>query len=244
MWYATFNRSILSLLFMSLALLSFLTLDVLSDVWRGPFIFLIPLPIAIVYFWKYTDSKFKKKMDLSFRLAKQRDHRNKQLQEAGRPIPLTTFKKHFYRQPVLTDGALFPEPYRKIDPSEDFDGVSGVEEGQATSAAAAGATAGGAVFSPLHPQSQPVAQQDPDDPATGKSESVPHHQLPQSQFETRMRASSMDMHRVEDEVEDPPTVLERYFREYVLPLTDPDYQTPPPPTANANTSTRRKGSIF
>lgn len=200
-------------------------------------------------------------MDLSFRLAKQRDHRNKQLHEAGRPIPMNLFKKHFYRQPVLSDGALYPEPYRKIDSldSTSVDGSVDMEKGRrastrnqpstvssnATTTAAAGQ---GAVFSPLHShsQSQPQAipQSDPDEnPADTDTNTGTNAHPHQSQFETRMRASSMDMHRVEDEVEDPPIVLEQYFREYVLPLTDPEYQAPSS-TSNAQTSTKRKNSFF
>jgi len=233
---------------MTFALLSFLTLDVLDNVWKGPFICLVPLPIAIIYFWKYTDSKFKKKMDLSFRLAKQRDHRNKQLQEANRPIPINLFKKHFYRQPVLTDGPLYPEPYRKIDPvdSSSSDAISDIEGGGVDSSSShpisQSSTGASAVFSPLHEpsQPQPIPQQDPDEDLARETDARTYVHPHQSQFETRMRASSMDMHRVEDEVEDPPVVLERYFREYVLPLTDPDYQAPPPPPpVNAKTSIRR-----
>jgi hypothetical protein len=40
-----------------------------------------------------------------------------------------------------------------------------------------------------------------------------------------MEASDIDIHRVEDEVEDKPEDLEAYFREFVLPLTAPEANT-------------------
>ena len=36
-------------------------------------------------------------------------------QETKKEIPLDRFTEHFYRQPVLTEKTLYPEPYRKTD---------------------------------------------------------------------------------------------------------------------------------
>lgn len=61
MWYATFNRSLLGLLFASLALIAFFSLSYINQDAQGPFYAMLPLPLGIVYFWHYCDSMFKKK---------------------------------------------------------------------------------------------------------------------------------------------------------------------------------------
>ena len=77
MWYATFGRSLISLIFAALTLLGYLSLELQTTYLAGPFYFLFPLPFCIIYFWYYCEAKFKKpSMNLSFGFAKELDHRN------------------------------------------------------------------------------------------------------------------------------------------------------------------------
>lgn len=62
MWYAVFNRSLVELLFAAASLLAYLSLHMKKAYSSGPFFFLLPLPLGIVYFWRYCDSIFQKKM--------------------------------------------------------------------------------------------------------------------------------------------------------------------------------------
>ncbi len=60
MWYAVFTRSLIALLFACVTLLGYLSLELQTTYYAGPFYFLLPLPLCIVYFWVYTEAKFKK----------------------------------------------------------------------------------------------------------------------------------------------------------------------------------------
>jgi hypothetical protein len=60
MWYDVFTRSLVALLFASVTLLGYLSLELQQSYYAGPFWFLVPLPIGIIYFWRYTEDKFKK----------------------------------------------------------------------------------------------------------------------------------------------------------------------------------------
>ena len=51
MWYATFGRSLITLIFAALTLLGYLSLELETTYLAGPVYFLLPLPFAIVYFW-------------------------------------------------------------------------------------------------------------------------------------------------------------------------------------------------
>jgi hypothetical protein len=66
MFYAVFNRSMIALVFASIVMLAYFSVDLASSYHYGPFLFLLPLPVGIVYFWHYCDSLFKKKMVRSF----------------------------------------------------------------------------------------------------------------------------------------------------------------------------------
>jgi hypothetical protein len=114
MWYAVFNRSLITLGFASVALLSYLSLQLNTDAMMGgPFFFLLPLPVCIAYFGHYCDLKFKKpSMNLSYGFAKELDHRNNERKSVGKPVPHNTFIKTLYRQPSLTEKDVLPEPYR------------------------------------------------------------------------------------------------------------------------------------
>jgi len=59
MWYAVVDRSLIALLFAALTLLSFFSIHMDNIASKGPFLFTIPLPIGIVYFWHFVDDKFR-----------------------------------------------------------------------------------------------------------------------------------------------------------------------------------------
>lgn len=56
MWYAVFNRSMVSILCGALTLLGYLGLRKAS--YSGPFYVLLPLPFLIIYFWRWCNKKF------------------------------------------------------------------------------------------------------------------------------------------------------------------------------------------
>ena len=115
MWYAVFNRSLISLFFASLTLLGYLSVQLSETYMAGPFFFFLPLPCCILYFWHYCDFKFQKvSKNLSFAFAKELDIRNLERKEAGKPIPHDSFTPICYRQPSLTEKEVYPEPYRKV----------------------------------------------------------------------------------------------------------------------------------
>ena len=114
MWYAVFNRSLISLFFASLTLLGYLSVQLSETYFAGPFFFFLPLPWCILYFWHYCNLKFEKvSKNLSFAFAKELDIRNNERKEAGKPIPHDSFTPICYRQPSLTEKEVYPEPYRK-----------------------------------------------------------------------------------------------------------------------------------
>jgi hypothetical protein len=53
-------RSLICLLFAVATLLGYLSLQLGMTYFAGPFFFLLPLPLVIIYFWHYCDVKFKK----------------------------------------------------------------------------------------------------------------------------------------------------------------------------------------
>lgn len=113
MWYAVFNRSLISLMFAILTLLGYLSLQLHETYFAGPFYFLLPLPTCIWYFWYYCEHKFKKaSMNLSFAFAKELDYRDDECRKNNRSVPHDTFKTECYRQPSLTEPPVYPEPYR------------------------------------------------------------------------------------------------------------------------------------
>ncbi len=114
MWYQVFNFSIIGLLFATCTLLGYLGLHLAEGISAGPFFLLLPLPVCIIYFWNYSEHRFKNKMDLSFQRAKYIDNINESKRRAGHFVPQDSFKKHLFRQPTLTEKPQYPEPYRKV----------------------------------------------------------------------------------------------------------------------------------
>lgn len=92
MWYAVFSRCIVALLFASITLLGYLFLQIDDAYLAGPFWFLLPLPVAIVYFWYYCDGKYKRQsLELAFGYAKTIDHATDLAAESGRSRPQVSF---------------------------------------------------------------------------------------------------------------------------------------------------------
>ena len=76
---------------------------------------LLPLPLFLLYFWRYCEGKFRAKtQSLSLDFAKGIDLRNCELKAQGKPIPHDKFTPKTFRQPELWEPALYPEPYRRL----------------------------------------------------------------------------------------------------------------------------------
>eukprot|EP00597_Dinobryon_sp_UTEXLB2267_P009397 CAMPEP_0170086304 /NCGR_PEP_ID=MMETSP0019_2-20121128/21018_1 /TAXON_ID=98059 /ORGANISM="Dinobryon sp., Strain UTEXLB2267" /LENGTH=640 /DNA_ID=CAMNT_0010303293 /DNA_START=83 /DNA_END=2005 /DNA_ORIENTATION=+ len=113
MWYAVFRYSLVVMIFGSFSVLGYLALQLGDPTKAGPFYFLVPLPFCIMYFGHYCNNKFKKSsMNLSYGFARELDHKYKERQAQGKRTPHDTFTKTLYRQPSLTEKAVYPEPYR------------------------------------------------------------------------------------------------------------------------------------
>jgi hypothetical protein len=115
MWYKVFSQALTALFFSTITLLGFFSLQFQETLFAGPFFFLLPLPLFILYFYSYCDNKFKvKTLSLSLDYAKEIDHRNIERKAGGKPIPHDTFSQRTYRQPSLWEPKLYPEPYRRL----------------------------------------------------------------------------------------------------------------------------------
>lgn len=113
-----FNRSLISLLFATITLLGYLSLQLKETYFAGPFFFLLPLPACIAYFMYFCEHKFKKQtMFLPLGFAKELDQRNHERKQKGGHLktPHDSFTKTLYRQPALTEPPVYPEPYRALD---------------------------------------------------------------------------------------------------------------------------------
>ena len=100
-------------MFATFTLLGYLMLQI--RLLSGPFIMLLPLPLCILYFWRYCEGKFRAKtQSLSLDFAKGIDLRNCELKAQGKPIPHDRFTPKTFRQPELWEPALYPEPYRRL----------------------------------------------------------------------------------------------------------------------------------
>ena len=60
MWYAVFKYSLIVLEFGSCALLGYMAIQLQDAELAGPFFFLLPLPVCLIYFGRYCDHKFQK----------------------------------------------------------------------------------------------------------------------------------------------------------------------------------------
>ena len=141
------------------------------------------------------------------------------LKEAHRPVPLDQFTKHFYRQKVLTEGAAYPELYRKPTTTTNTDDTYSYKDLYNTNTELAD------VVSPLH-YTQISLEETKGSTSTSRihqpatSAAVTHATSAAAAARyTHMTASDVDVKRVEDEVEDPPELLKEYYEAYVLPLS-------------------------
>lgn len=94
-------------------LLGYLSLQLSDPQMAGPFFFTLPLPLCLMYFGRYCDSKYRKaSMGLSYKFAREIDLMNEERRKIGKPTPVDEFRQDCYRQPSLTDKEALPEPYR------------------------------------------------------------------------------------------------------------------------------------
>lgn len=212
MWYAVVNRSLIALLFASLTLLAFFSVHMDEIASKGPFLFTLPLPVGILYFWHFVDERFKKtSMDLSFSSAKKIDNRNDLRKEANKPVPQDSFKKDLYRQPTLTERMQYPEPYRKIGEVES-DLLITPTKSVATRMRNYSLSLGNLL---------PVGV-----PPTHIASPLPHKDIEANEVDShntngcsnpyRLRSMSINVHAVEDEVEETESMLKSYFSKAVL----------------------------
>jgi hypothetical protein len=69
MWYDVFTRSLICLFFAVCTLLAYLSQELNNTMYSGPFFVLLPMPIGIIYFWRFTEDKFKKQSLVSVFIA-------------------------------------------------------------------------------------------------------------------------------------------------------------------------------
>ena len=204
MWYAVFARSVVALLFASITLLGYLSLQ-MQDVFLGwPFWFTLPLPPAIVYFWYYCDAKYKRQsMELAFGYAKTIDHSSDLAAESGRPRPQDFFSPTLYRQPSLLEKSVFPEPHRSelLTRKHTATTLSALTGGRER-IGSADSDEGGSTYNPLMSPSS-IAGSD------------------SGEIVTRNRRGSMSLNVVElvEDGEETQEQLENYFNERVVPLS-------------------------
>ena len=129
-------------------------------------------------------------------MAKQRDFRNNLKKEGKQKIPLDSFKQHFYRQPALTEPYQFPEEYRKMEYDEESESSGDI----------------------INPMMQTNIETNKSNPELEKSKQTLIDEQKERQFNMRMEARSLDVYRVEDEVEDSFDTLKSYFNDFVLRL--------------------------
>ena len=109
MWYAVFDRCMVSGMLASLGLLGYLAIknqDNTLD--TGPFYFAVPLPILLLIFWRYTNrwfSNLSQFLSLEDCIAL----------DGNSFEPTTKFDPNLYRQVALVEGPLVPEAYRVDD---------------------------------------------------------------------------------------------------------------------------------
>jgi Calcium-dependent channel, 7TM region, putative phosphate len=62
MWYDVFWRSLVGMIFATCTLLGYLMLQItITNQNAGPFIFMLPMPLCLIYFWRFCENKFRGK---------------------------------------------------------------------------------------------------------------------------------------------------------------------------------------
>ncbi len=149
--------------------------------------------------------------------------------ENGQEIPLDTFSKHLYRQPALTLVPAYPEVYRVIKEvngdkeSHSLFTIEGLKRRIAEFSpkpvrekypdADEPPPADIFVTSPIH---APAGMESPKNCSPSTPDKSKHFAA--GNYSVRPRAQSIDVHQIEDEVEDTQEQLEAYFQQFVLPL--------------------------
>jgi hypothetical protein len=109
MWYAVYNRSMVSLLLGALTLLGYLAIKTDSSaLTAGPFYVTIPLPLYIIFVWRRINLRFHApSMMLSLEAAMDIDAKE-ELRTGRRTFEsnMSTFSPKCYRQPSLAEGRL------------------------------------------------------------------------------------------------------------------------------------------
>ena len=208
MWYAVFNRSMVSLIFAAITLLGYLSLELSESYYAGPFYFMLPLPFALIYFWIYCDNKFRKaSMHLSLDFSKEIDHRNEERKINCRSTPLDSFSPELYRQPSLVETEVFPEAYRRFGDEDviDFSKSGGSSRNRSETISEA---LHEIFISPLHAMTNEEA---PYPRSTSKS-------VRSSTRNRSNRSYSINVHELDEDVEETDQQLKDYFLGVVLPL--------------------------
>lgn len=113
MWYAVFHYTMVAMEFAACTLVGYLSLQLTDPRMAGPFFFTLPLPFCLIYFGSYCEKMFlRASMSLSYGFAKELDLRDQERRRLGKSTPHDTFSKTCYRQPSLTEGNVYPEPFR------------------------------------------------------------------------------------------------------------------------------------
>jgi hypothetical protein len=113
MWYAVFHYTMIAMEFAACTLVGYLSLQLSDPRMAGPFFFCLPLPFCLIYFGSYCEKMFlRASMSLSYGFAKELDLRDQERRRLGKSTPHDTFSKTCYRQSSLTEGSVFPEPFR------------------------------------------------------------------------------------------------------------------------------------
>lgn len=215
MWYAVFDRSLISLIFASITLLGYLSLELNESYYAGPFYFMLPLPFSIMYFWRYCDNKFRKaSMHLSLDFSKEIDHRTAERKASGRSTPLERFIPQLYRQPSLVEGKVYPEAYRRSE--EDIINFVKPEPSRNQAGRARSGTVTGALrdifINPLHRMSEPEDSEE---------------DLRKMRTRTRMnRSQSINVQELDEDIEETEEMLEEHFKSNILPLIQEDEEDP------------------
>lgn len=208
MWYAVFNRSLVSLIFASITLLGYLSLELGESYYAGPFYFMLPLPFALIYFWIYCDNKFRKaSMHLSLDFSKEIDHRNEERKNNGRSTPLDTFTPELYKQPSLVEGEVYPEAYRRYGDEDVIDFSKNTGSGRNRSETIS-ETLHEIFISPLHKMAEEESAF-PRSASRGNRGSVRNR---------ANRSYSINVHELDEDVEETEQQLKDYFVGVVMPL--------------------------
>jgi hypothetical protein len=147
---------------------------------------------------------------LPLEFAKELDIRNHERSAAGKPVPHDVFTTQCYRQPSLTEKAVYPEPFR--DSSTDMFEIDNPLHAAASQSLGARDSYYNVEMG-MSPMSSPTS------PAGAGA-------VPKKTGRRRRRVGSLSLNvnEVIDNGENDPVVLKNYFEQVVLPLAHPDTQ--------------------